>query len=671
MLTRAGRGVVSRFRLLDRSFPLLRAALRLAFLVPLSGFAPERGAPRVPAAVAPDTIYALAVDSARYAQESFVFLLDDGVVRYEADGKGSRTYRQVIQILKEDAVERWAEFKFDFAPGHERLTVNWVRVVGLDGTLISDKPGISQDADVPAPMGDPSYVERKVRRMSMPNVRTGTLIDYSYTIDELKPFRAGDFYTGWRVNPGILVRRSRLVLDTPAALHPRIKTNNLNFEPVTVEANGRRTITWATRDVPKIEPEPFAADSNSVDMRIDIGSRSTWQDVGAWYAGLARDRYAMSPALERKLASVVAGARSLEDSLKAVHRYVARDVRYVAISLGMGGYQPRSPSDVLATGYGDCKDKATLFITLAARLGVTANPVLLAAGGNVERELPTISQFNHAIAAVERPSGRLFVDLTAGDVPWGGLPVADQNQFVLVVHPDGHTEEVTTPELDATGATNDLAITAVLDTAGFATAKAEMSVGGSFGNALRDMFARSFDSTQRAMFLREAASGIYPESEGQDLHTADELERGGTFKVRFVAKDGRAAQLAGPVAILSLPFLRQQRDVKPLVAELRARTPRKYPIDAGQVGSEGVGTVSFRMELPAGWKAQLPKNVALSSPYGELGIDYSQEGRTFSMKMRRAGKKGVLPPDSLPTLIAWLEQVAQAERESAAIVIQR
>jgi hypothetical protein len=250
---------VSRFRLLDRSFPLLRAASLLALLVPLAGFAPERGARRAPASVAPDSIYSLAVDSARYAQESFVFLLDEGVVRYEADGKGSRTYRQVIQILKEDAVERWAEFKFDFAPGHERLTVNWIRVVGLDGTLVSDKPGISQDADVPAPMGDPSYVERKVRRMSMPNVRPGTLIDYSYTIEELKPFRTGDFYTGWRVNPGILVRRSRLMLDTPVSLHPRIKTNNLTFEPVTVESHGRRTITWATRDVPKVEPEPFAA----------------------------------------------------------------------------------------------------------------------------------------------------------------------------------------------------------------------------------------------------------------------------------------------------------------------------------------------------------------------------------------------------------------------------
>jgi len=107
----------------------------------------------------------------------------------------------VVQVLKEDAVERWAEFSFSYEPRHERLTVNWVRVVKPDGTVLSDKPGMAQDADVPAPMNDPVYVEQKVRRMSLANVRPGTLVDYSYTVEELKPFRAGDFFA-----PGASIR---------------------------------------------------------------------------------------------------------------------------------------------------------------------------------------------------------------------------------------------------------------------------------------------------------------------------------------------------------------------------------------------------------------------------------------------------------------------------------
>ncbi len=628
----------------------------------------------VPAPVAPasDTLYALAVDSAKYPRESFIYILDDGVLRFEADGRGSRTYRQVIQILKEDAVERWAEFKFSFEPSHQKLTVNWVKVVTPTGVVLSDKPGISQDADVPAPMGDPSYVEQKVRRLSMPNVRPGTIVDYSYTLEELRPYRAGDFFAPWRVNPGLLVRRSRLMLDTPVGFEPKVVAKNLDFVPRTLVAGGRRVVTWATQDVPGVEPELFAADSNGVDMSINVSAPSSWGDIGSWYAGLARDRYAMTPSVERKLRAVVAGSRTLEDSIKAIHKYVSQDVRYVAISLGMGGYQPRSATDVVATGYGDCKDKATLFITMAARLGVTAYPVLLAAGGQVERGLPTISQFNHAIAAVERPSGRVFVDLTAGDVPWGSLPAADQGQFVLVVRPDGRTEETITPEKDEGTPDSRIAMSAVLDTAGFATAQVEMFLSGASGDAMRAALERDpMDSTTRAQYLRRAASSVYQESEGDSLRFDDETGSGGPFRIRFMARNGRAAQLAGAAAILALPFLGQAGDVKPLVAELRARTPRRFPIDAAQVGGASGGEVVLTLTLPEGWRAQLPKNVALSGPFGALHLIYAQRGSVLTVSQQRLGGKGILAPDRVEDVVKWLEQVSTAMREASSIVVLR
>ena len=63
-----------------------------------------------------DSIYALAVDSAAYRDQPYVYLLDDGIVRYEADGRASRTYRQVIQVLTREAAEQWGEQTFSYAP---------------------------------------------------------------------------------------------------------------------------------------------------------------------------------------------------------------------------------------------------------------------------------------------------------------------------------------------------------------------------------------------------------------------------------------------------------------------------------------------------------------------------------------------------------------------------
>ena len=59
-------------------------------------------APRVTPAGDPsvksDSIYALAVKPSDYADQPYVYLLDDGIVTLEADGTGTRTYRQIVSF---------------------------------------------------------------------------------------------------------------------------------------------------------------------------------------------------------------------------------------------------------------------------------------------------------------------------------------------------------------------------------------------------------------------------------------------------------------------------------------------------------------------------------------------------------------------------------------------
>ena len=142
-------------------------------------------------------------------------------------------------------------------------------------------------------------------------------------------------------------------------------------------------------------------------------------DVGHWYHELSKDRYTLSPAITAKVDSLVRNARTRADTLAALHKWIAKDLRYVSISLGLGGYQPRSPEATVGTGYGDCKDKATLFIAAARHLGLTAQPVLLNINGG-NPDLPAIEAFNHVIAAV-RNSGAdgdvTFLDLTTATFP--------------------------------------------------------------------------------------------------------------------------------------------------------------------------------------------------------------------------------------------------------------
>src|SRR4051812_15449069 len=143
--------------------------------------------PTSPAAnpsVSRDTIYRIAVSSDDHPGEDAVVLLDDAAVRYEMDGTGVESHRQVVQILKPEAVEGYAEHEFSYSPAHQRLTVNWIRVVRPDGTLVSEAPSQAQGADIPASLTDTVYGDSKIRRYSLSGVAPGTIVDWSYTLEE-------------------------------------------------------------------------------------------------------------------------------------------------------------------------------------------------------------------------------------------------------------------------------------------------------------------------------------------------------------------------------------------------------------------------------------------------------------------------------------------------------
>jgi transglutaminase-like putative cysteine protease len=609
--------------------------------------------------VANDTIYKLTVDSAAYPEQTIVLLLDDGVIRVERDGSGSRTYRQVSQVLREGAIEGLQERQFSYFPDRQRLTVNWIRVLSHDGKVISDKPSQSQESDVPADILDPVYAHEKVLRVSLTGVAVGTLVDISYTIEDRAPFRVGDFFDQWGVTAGATVRRSRYLVDAPKDLALRIHEHHLTFARRETVVGDRRVYTWATSNVAWVRPELFQppADSNDAYMSVAIAAPATWSDVGSWYAGLARDRQKGDEALRDTVRQIVAHATTLDDSLRAVHRWVAQDVRYVSISLGIGGYQPRTPATVLATGFGDCKDKATLFVAALSTIGVEAYPVLLSAGGRPDRALPTVNAFDHEIAAIKRPSGYEYVDLTSDLSRLGTLPSNDASQFGLLVHPDGTTEEVTTPPDPSDSNATLTQLVGTLSPTGIFNGRLSVSGSGASELSMRGSFRLRMDSTQRAALMRKVASTAFPNAKGDSLVVFDGKDLHAVAHVSLMIRDGQAAQPSGDSYVLAITGAGNLWNK--VADELESRPARRMPIDAAAIMGAVANIAETRITLPEGWHARLPPSVTAESDFGYYQSLYRQEGRDLIIAGHAHGKKGIYPKSRIADLIAWMRDIGR------------
>jgi hypothetical protein len=631
--------------------------LPLALMVALVSTAHAQAPVITPAgdpSVNSDTIYRLAVNAADYPDEPYVYLLDDGVVRFEADGRGTQTYRQVVQILKQEAAADFAEFQFSYSAAREKLTINWMRVLRPDGTVISAAPAQEQESDAPVTLQSPMYSDLRRHRITLAGVAPGTLVDWSYTLETVKPAMPGDFFTSWSVNTGRLTRRSRLIVDVPASVAARIKETNLRFARQTSAAHGRRVYTWATAEVPKTpEAEPFARDTDDVYTGIAVSSPRTWDDVARWYASLTSDRYSMTPDLEAKLAEIVRGERTAEDSLRALYRWVTQDIRYVSVALGLGAYQPRFPTEVLRTGFGDCKDKATLFITLARRMGMDAYPVLTGLTVSIDSTLPSATRFDHMIAAVMRPRGPLYLDLTSTAVPVGLLPSALNGEFGLVVHPDGRGEQVRLPRDSVSDNGDDYLLTGVLSQDGTFAGRLTLTFTGSWQLGVREDLSNDITAQQRADMTRTMANGVFDGANGDSLELFDGRDLTAPARISIAIRNAKATTRSGTSDVLTLP-------VGPKVASatVAARRPRHYHIDAARIFGIGTDVSEIRVLLPEGWRALLPASVHVSGEFGSYSASYEQEGRELRVVRRSAGVRGVYPPDRVDDLLTFLRTVA-------------
>ncbi len=128
----------------------------------------------------------------------------------------------------------------------------------------------------------------------------------------------------------------------------------------------------------------------------------------------------------------------------AVYNWVIKNTRYVALEFGIYGFKPRRCVQTVNRGWGDCKDKATVIVTLLRELGIDAHLVLVRTRtrGKFRSDLPSLAPFDHAIAYV--PSLDLYLDGTAEYTGAFELPVMDRKAMGLLIL-DGKAKRVTLP----------------------------------------------------------------------------------------------------------------------------------------------------------------------------------------------------------------------------------
>jgi TonB family protein len=468
-----------------------------------------------------------------FSQEPFVYQTIHTTMRYENDGNGSREIHARILVQNQAGLAHAGQLLFDYNSENETVEIREVRVLKPDGSILVTGPENIQDLSAPVAQLAPVYSDARQKHVTVAGLSVGDTVEYE-VVTTLKPLVSGQFWYSFHFESQAICLDERVELDVPKDRMLKIKSSP-GLAPEIWEEGERRLYRWKTSNLSVPKPlellKSFQIDvlhmlegaRPSMPQKIAFSSFQSWQDVGNWYASLERDRREPTAAVRAQADEIVRGKTSEVEKAEALYEWVARNIRYVSLSFGVGRYQPHAAAAVLANRYGDCKDKTTLLEAFFAAERIHANAALVNVLTDVDLDVPTILAFDHVITVASVGRKDTWLDPTIGAIPFGYLLPQLRGQNALVVSTAEESAIRKTPEELAIPTLYKLDVTGAVDENAGLDATVKFSIRGDLEVLLR-LFNSIFPPAQFTSFVQEAMTKGNKTSYGPAKFTDFRLE---------------------------------------------------------------------------------------------------------------------------------------------------
>ncbi len=226
------------------------------------------------------------------------------------------------------------------------------------------------------------YDDLRFKTADVPGADPGGIIAYEY-IEQIPAYAEEE---PWEFQNPIPTAKSVFELDLPQGWqHRALWRKYASAEPMEVEPNHFR---WELTNIPGIDTEsvPLAPAEEALAGRMEVyfsanalagWAEQLWTRIGEWYTQLAAPQSEGPADIANASRALTSTNADFMERIQKVAAFMQQQIRYVGIEIGIGGYIPHSAEDVYRNRYGDCKDKATLLISMLDAVGVRATWVLV------------------------------------------------------------------------------------------------------------------------------------------------------------------------------------------------------------------------------------------------------------------------------------------------------
>jgi len=535
-----------------------------------------------------------------------IWLLDETDYKVVGSGDFIEHSRTVLKILRPDG-RSYGDLNVYFSKGEKVSGAHaWTIDSAGNEYEVKDKDFVEEGE-----LNFALYSDRMKLKAHSPGLGPGTIVGFEWEVREHRWINE----LGWQFQGELPVLESVLRLELPPGWEYRTAWSS--GSPIEPSQTGQNSWEWHQKNIPGIDDdtEPLMPPAYVLAARMSVAyfapgqqapTSASWQQVGRWYSDLVAPRAAPTAEITAKVNQLVAGASDFGSQVRKLTSFIQSEIRYVAISIGIGGEQPHTAGDIFRYRYGDCKDKATLLKTMFEVAGIRSYLVLVNTHrGFINPDVPS-SWANHAILAIELPddikstdyrsvvttkTGKRYIIFDATDeyTPVGLLRSELQDTYALIVTDRGG-ELVHTPVLSPDWNLITREGRFVLDKEGGLSGEVSEGRSGDFARRERERMRRTDERERTNEFERWLGRSI----QGFTLSGVDIKQVGDFSEDLLLAYKLSVPQYAkprGPILLLRPRVLGDS-------GQNVEHKPRNYPIELGRTGRE---TDTYDIELPNGY----------------------------------------------------------------------
>jgi hypothetical protein len=382
-------------------------------------------------------------------KELNIYELEDSINQSQKDPKNKElTYKNIYSHLKyvqketgKNSGRGFGDYSLTFEPLREDAEIIEARRIKSDGSFLRVK---NEDIKYESITTDPraaTYRNLYQKAFSIKDIQKGDFVEYS---DQLRSFKKmGPYGYGrkyWFGNSDYPVLDEELCFIANKTIP--ISFNLIDRKKIvkredTELANGKRKYCFYARNQEPEILEPSTPVRVYDQPLLYVTTWKNWDDYATWLAAKYEGKFEPDRAIKSLVDKLTKGFAKKEDKVREIFHWIEKNVHYVQVYLDFDSdWIPTAAPEIFIRKYGDCKDKATLLISMLRVIGVKAWPTDISTTSSVLADLdfPMMYQFNHMITYIEDLD--IYLDPVGSDMPFPHLLTMDRDRNVMVLKQD-------------------------------------------------------------------------------------------------------------------------------------------------------------------------------------------------------------------------------------------